>query len=145
MLTSRPLLYPNFPVLVTSSSPSFGCKSWHFPRCKSPTSFRLHAQNGGNDLGNGLGGKDEVRGGNEPISNGNGSRKEGWLGFNLRWGDLLNPDPDNFVAIGLAGVLTWASVQVLSQLLFISLAILVAALKYSFIAALLIFILITLL
>ncbi|MCL7026348.1 hypothetical protein MKW94_030567 [Papaver nudicaule] len=54
-------------------------------------------------------------------------------------------NPENFVAIALTGLLTWASVLVLGQLLFISLAILVAALKYSFIAALLIFILITLL
>lgn len=65
--------------------------------------------------------------------------------FNLRWSDLLYPDADNFLAVGLAGLFTWASVQVLWQLLLISLAILVAALKYSFIAALLIFILITLL
>ncbi|XP_038692053.1 uncharacterized protein LOC119990231 [Tripterygium wilfordii] len=65
--------------------------------------------------------------------------------FNFKLGDLLNPDPDNIVAIGLAGLLTWASVLILGQLFFISLAILLAALKYSFIAALLIFILITLL
>ncbi|KAM6542279.1 hypothetical protein CsatB_006726 [Cannabis sativa] len=64
----------------------------------------------------------------------------------LRWGDLvLSPDPDNILAVGLTGLLTWASVQVLWQLLFISLAILLAAVKYSLIAALLIFILITLL
>ncbi|XP_010278218.1 PREDICTED: uncharacterized protein LOC104612488 [Nelumbo nucifera] len=65
--------------------------------------------------------------------------------INLRWKDLLDPDPQNILAIGLTGVLTWASAQVLWQLLLISLSILVAALKYSFIAALLIFILITLL
>ncbi|KAM7532308.1 hypothetical protein LguiB_035718 [Lonicera macranthoides] len=66
--------------------------------------------------------------------------------FNLRWVDLvLDPDPNNVVAVGLTGLLTWASVQVLWQLLLISLAIVVAAIKYSFIAALLIFILITLL
>ncbi|XP_010940469.2 uncharacterized protein [Elaeis guineensis] len=65
--------------------------------------------------------------------------------FNLRWRDLLYPDPENIVAIGLTGLLTWASVQVLWQLFFISIAILLAALKYSFIAALLLFILITLL
>ncbi|ESW17514.1 hypothetical protein PHAVU_007G245300 [Phaseolus vulgaris] len=65
------------------------------------------------------------------------------LGFN--WRNLLDPDPDNILALGLTGILTWASVQVLWQLLFISLAILVAALKYSFIAALLVFILIALL
>ncbi|PON34212.1 Transmembrane protein [Parasponia andersonii] len=64
----------------------------------------------------------------------------------IRWRDLLvSPDPDNILAVGLTGLLTWASVQVLWQLLFISLAILVAAVKYSLIAALLIFILITLL
>ncbi|QCE05438.1 uncharacterized protein LOC114190618 [Vigna unguiculata] len=65
------------------------------------------------------------------------------LGFN--WRNLLDPDPDNVLALGLTGILTWASVQVLWQLLFISFAILVAALKYSFIAALLVFILIALL
>lgn len=65
------------------------------------------------------------------------------LGFN--WRKLLDPDPDNVLALGLTGILTWASVQVLWQLLFISFAILVAALKYSFIAALLVFILIALL
>ncbi|KAK4793339.1 hypothetical protein SAY86_023774 [Trapa natans] len=65
--------------------------------------------------------------------------------FNLKLGDLLDPDPENVIAVGLTCVLTWASVQVLWQLFFISLAIVVAALKYSFIAALLIFILIALL
>ncbi|WOL04227.1 hypothetical protein Cni_G12948 [Canna indica] len=65
--------------------------------------------------------------------------------FNFRWRDLLSPDPDNLVAVALTGLLTWASVQVLFQLFFISIAILLAALKYSFIAALLLFILITLL
>ncbi|KAF7820250.1 S-protein-like protein 5-like [Senna tora] len=65
--------------------------------------------------------------------------------FNFNLGSLLDPDPDNLLALALTGLLTWASVQVLWQLFFISLAILVAALKYSFIAALLLFILITLL
>jgi ABC-type multidrug transport system fused ATPase/permease subunit len=66
--------------------------------------------------------------------------------FNLRWSELLfDPDPDNVVAVGLTGVLAWASVQVLWQLFVISFAILIAAVKYSFIAALLIFFLITLL
>jgi hypothetical protein len=66
--------------------------------------------------------------------------------FDIKWGDLLlNPDPENILAVGLTGLLSWASVQVLWQLFVIALAILVAAVKYSFIAALLIFILITLL
>nr|XP_043613458.1 uncharacterized protein LOC122585391 [Erigeron canadensis] len=66
--------------------------------------------------------------------------------FNLKWSELLfDPDPNNVVAVGLTGVLAWASVQVLWQLFVISFAILIAAVKYSLIAALLIFILITLL
>lgn len=85
----------------------------------------------------------EIRenGGKNGNGNGNGRPK-----LNLKWVDLLlDPDPDNVVAVGLTGVLAWASVQVLWQLFVISIAILLAALKYSFIAALLIFILITLL
>ncbi|CAH9129743.1 unnamed protein product [Cuscuta epithymum] len=66
--------------------------------------------------------------------------------LNLKWVELLlDPDPENIVAVGLTGLLAWAGVQILWQLFVISLAILVAALKYSFIAALLIVILITLL
>ncbi|THU73025.1 hypothetical protein C4D60_Mb04t18440 [Musa balbisiana] len=65
--------------------------------------------------------------------------------FNLRWRDLLSPDPENIAAVALTGLLTWASVQVLFQLFAISVAILLAAVKYSFVAALLLFILITLL
>ncbi|XP_021763703.1 uncharacterized protein LOC110728364 [Chenopodium quinoa] len=66
--------------------------------------------------------------------------------FKLRWTDLLlDPDPDNVLAVGLTGLLTWASVQVVWQLLTVSLAIVIAALKYSFVAALLIFILVALL
>ncbi|KAD2804718.1 hypothetical protein E3N88_38095 [Mikania micrantha] len=50
--------------------------------------------------------------------------------FNLRWTELLfDPDPDNVVAVGLTGVLAWASVQVLWQLFVISFAILIAAVK----------------
>lgn len=80
-------------------------------------------------------------------NDGSGKEENGRSIFSgIRWGDLLvSSDPDNILAVGLTGLLTWASVQVLWQLLFISLAILVAAVKYSLIAALLIFILITLL
>ncbi|URD98663.1 hypothetical protein MUK42_30327 [Musa troglodytarum] len=49
--------------------------------------------------------------------------------FNLRWRDLLSPDPENIAAIALTGLLTWASVQVLFQLFVISVAILLAAVK----------------
>ncbi|KAF8008995.1 hypothetical protein BT93_J0091 [Corymbia citriodora subsp. variegata] len=91
--------------------------------------------------GGGLGGEGEGEGDGDGDLK--GDRRQPM--FNLRLGDLLDPDPDNVVAVGLTGLLTWASVQVLWQLCFISVAILVAALKYSFIAALLIFILVTLL
>lgn len=86
------------------------------------------------DRGNGTNGGDDLGNDRRSIFSG------------IRWGDLLlDPDPDNILAVGLTGLLTWASVQVLWQLFFISFAIVVAALKYSFIAALLILILITLL
>ncbi|KAJ6837574.1 uncharacterized protein M6B38_119585 [Iris pallida] len=77
------------------------------------------------------------------VGGGRGERRAPRL--NIRWRDVLDPDPENIAAVGLAGLLAWASVSVLWQLLFISVAILLAALKYSFIAALLLFILITLL
>ncbi|GLT50915.1 hypothetical protein SLA2020_243700 [Shorea laevis] len=73
------------------------------------------------------------------------SKKDRRSAFNFRWGDLLDPDPENILAVGLTGLLAWPAAQVLWQLFFISLAILVAALKYTFIATLFIFILITLL
>lgn len=94
------------------------------------------------EKGNGKDGEEEKR-----LENGGGEdlKKDKGPILNVKWRDLLDPDPENILAIGLSGVLTWASVQVLWQLFFISFTILVAALKYSFIAALLIFILITLL
>lgn len=93
----------------------------------------------------------EIEGARNESKNGsNGGdddlKKERGPVFNIKWTELLiDPDPDNILAVALTGLLAWASVQVLWQLFFISFAILVAALKYSFIAALLIFILITLL
>ncbi|KAL2896361.1 CMP-sialic acid transporter 5 [Bienertia sinuspersici] len=78
--------------------------------------------------------------------NGDGNEKEQAPFFKLRWTDLvLDPDPDNVLAVGLTGLLTWASVQVVWQFLAVSFAIVIAALKYSFVAALLIFILVALL
>ncbi|KNA24373.1 hypothetical protein SOVF_016070 isoform B [Spinacia oleracea] len=80
--------------------------------------------------------------------NGNGNENENQQipFFKLKWTDLLlDPDPDNVLAVGLTGLLTWASVQVVWQLVAVSFAIVVAALKYSFVAALLIFILVALL
>ncbi|KAK7279007.1 hypothetical protein RJT34_24048 [Clitoria ternatea] len=88
----------------------------------------------------------------QPPSNGQQQEEKANTGskqrrpiLSLNWNSIFDPDPDNVIALGLTGLLTWASVQLLCQLLFISFAILLAALKYSFIAALLLFILIALL
>ncbi|CAN6566851.1 unnamed protein product [Malus baccata var. baccata] len=87
-------------------------------------------------------GKDEGTGSDGGGSDDDLGKNQRPLFGNIRWGDLLlDPDPNNVLAVGLTGLLTWASVQVLS----ITLSMLVAAGKYSFIAAVLLFILITLL
>ncbi|XP_030530426.1 uncharacterized protein LOC115740912 [Rhodamnia argentea] len=119
----------------------------------NPSRFAVSTDNGDGDVRNQGPGSVERR---EDGSNGGGGAGGGGGDgdgelksdrplFNLRLRDLLDPDPDNILAVGLTGLLAWASVQVLWQLCFVSVAILVAALKYSFIAALLLFILITLL
>lgn len=109
---------------------------------KTPKRFVIHATE--NENGNGLSmDPNESPGGGD--GGGNDMKRDRRPILNMSWRDLLDPDPDNILAVVLTGLLTWASVQVLGQLFFIGLAILVAALKYSFIAALLLFILITLL
>lgn len=114
---------------------------------KTPKRFVIHATE--NENGNGLSMDPNESpgggGGGDGGGGGNDMKRDRRPILNLSWGDLLDPDPENILAVGLTGLLTWASVQVLGQLFFIGLAILVAALKYSFIAALLLFILITLL
>jgi hypothetical protein len=112
---------------------------------RKPRPLPLSASNNNNNS-NGV--KEEDKNSQQqppPSSSGQEQKQEKLPLFGLNWSSLLDRDPDNVLALGLTGILTWASVQVLWQLLFISLAILVAALKYSFIAALLIFILIALL
>ncbi|GER25238.1 netrin receptor DCC [Striga asiatica] len=50
--------------------------------------------------------KDGLNGGED------GKAENGRPRLNLRWVNLvLDPDPDNIVAVGLTGLLTWASVQ----------------------------------
>ncbi|XP_021296711.1 uncharacterized protein LOC110425953 [Herrania umbratica] len=116
---------------------------------KYPSRFVLFAQNGNKDdltkEPNKEKGEENPKGQPNGSVNGGDSKNERRSMFNFRLGDLLDPDPDNIVALGLTGLLTWASVQVLWQLFLISVAILLAALKYSVVAALLIVILITLL
>ncbi|EXB77329.1 hypothetical protein L484_010155 [Morus notabilis] len=145
-LTSRPL---SRPLKETHLYFPYGFLKSYAPR--RPTRVLTLASNDNNN--NELRKDPNERGENGEKREGLGANGRDGLGkengrsiFNsIRWGELLNPDPDNILAVGLTGLLTWASVQVLWQLLFISLAILLAAIKYSFIAALLIFILITLL
>lgn len=135
---------PSIPKTHFPFSPIHTPKSRIFPKRKHFPVFA--AENGSNDTENQENGLK-----NNGFSNGNGNNDNGDDGggkprLNLRWMNLLlDPDPDNIVAVGLTGLLTWASVSILWQLFVIALAILLAALKYSFIAALLIFILITLL
>lgn len=110
----------------------------------SRRNLSLSAQsNGGN--GNGNGNSTNGDGGSNRSDGGLDERRRSPLIDLRRWMDLLSADPENIAAVGLTGLLAWASVQALFQLIFISLAIVLAALKYSFIAALLLFILITLL
>uniref|UniRef100_A0ACD5YJI9 Uncharacterized protein n=3 Tax=Avena sativa TaxID=4498 RepID=A0ACD5YJI9_AVESA len=63
----------------------------------------------------------------------------------IRWGELLAPSPDNAAAVALTAALVWAGASLLLQLVLISASIFAAALKYSFVAALLLFVLIALL
>ncbi|KAF3445575.1 hypothetical protein FNV43_RR10751 [Rhamnella rubrinervis] len=118
---------------------------------RRPTRFVVFADNNNNGLNQNPKDREDKEVAGEERGNGTDGGddlgKDGRSIFSgIRWGELLlDPDPDNILAVGLTGLLTWASVQVLWQLFFISLAIVVAALKYSFIAALLVFILITLL
>lgn len=154
-IRSAPLVSPHnnlsYPSLLPKSQPQI-------PR--KPTRFLVVFAENNNNNNNGLS-KDPKESNEEQEKEGIGSKSNGGGGgggdddydlgkngrpiLNIRWGDLLDPDPDNLLALALTGLLTWASVQVLWQLFFISLAILLAALKYSFVAALLLFILITLL
>jgi hypothetical protein len=59
--------------------------------------------------------------------------------------DFFDPNPRNVLNVPLTCLLTLAAFQILWQLFFVSLAIVVAALKYSLIAAILLFIIVTLL
>lgn len=63
----------------------------------------------------------------------------------IRWGELLSPEPSNAVAVVLTGALAWAGASLLLQVALISAAIVASAVKYSFVAALLLFVLIALL
>ncbi|KAI9124352.1 hypothetical protein K1719_004274 [Acacia pycnantha] len=147
-LSQSSISTPFFP--ASSQSPSC-CSYFFLPFSSSfsisrkPLTLVVFAENnnGPNEL------KEEDKPELDDVSSNGGdkdnSSKDRRPFFNFNLGTLLDPDPDNVLALCLTGLLTWASVQVLWQLFVISLSILLAALKYSFIAALLVFILITLL
>ncbi|CAL0333433.1 unnamed protein product [Lupinus luteus] len=144
----KPLLtLPSNPCTFSSSSSSFSFKLQPFPQKPKPL-LVFASNNNKSDLKeqekptNGSNGEEQDFNNN---NNNSSSSKQKIPIFSFNWRAILDPDPENILALGLTGLLTWASVQVLWQLLFISLAILLSALKYSFIAALLLFILIALL
>ncbi|WCJ19244.1 hypothetical protein M5689_001541 [Euphorbia peplus] len=118
---SLTIINPNFPSISKPLSPlplpnsTFPFKT-QFKNPKTQSKFPLFATNNNSD---------------EPQKQQNNDLKEDKNPiFNVKLGDLLlNPDPDNLVAVGLTGLLAWASAQVLWQLLIVSLAILVAAVK----------------
>ncbi|KAK2976366.1 hypothetical protein RJ640_014197 [Escallonia rubra] len=79
---------------------------------RNPRKFLVYAEENGK-------GVNTERGENGDEKNGNGGDEDIRKGerrarFSLNWMDLLlDPDPDNIVAVGLTALLTWASVQVL--------------------------------
>ncbi|KAL8247529.1 hypothetical protein R6Q59_008745 [Mikania micrantha] len=75
---------------------------------------------------------------NAEESDGNGpGRSEEAPRVNLRWGELvLDPDRNNVVAVGLTGALAWAGVWMMWQLFIVTMAILIAAIKYTFVGVL---------
>ncbi|KAI9156668.1 hypothetical protein LWI28_010338 [Acer negundo] len=105
--------FPNFP---------FKSKTHKIPQAPSSRFIRFAQNPNPNN-------KEQEKQQQNGSSNGDELKKDRRPVFNLKWGDIFDPDPDNLFAVGLTGLLAWASVQVLWQLAFISLAILVAALK----------------
>uniref|UniRef100_A0A0D9XXS3 Uncharacterized protein n=1 Tax=Leersia perrieri TaxID=77586 RepID=A0A0D9XXS3_9ORYZ len=105
----------------------------------------------GNGNGNGNGGDGDGDGGGPPADVAGEEEMRTRKGPSLpalseiRWGELLTPEPANAAAVALTAALAWAGASLLLQLALISFAIFAAAVKYSFVAALLLFVLIALL
>ncbi|XAR52283.1 hypothetical protein NMG60_11020262 [Bertholletia excelsa] len=140
-IISSPLAH--FPPITKPQLPflTLNCEARRNP--KKPRRFVIFAEK---EKGFSEDPKDKEEIGKKENGNGNGKntekkrtdggeeedvRRNGRPSFSLRWVDLvLDPDPDNILAVGLTGILSWASVQVLWQILSVSLAVVVAALKY---------------
>ncbi|KDP45021.1 hypothetical protein JCGZ_01521 [Jatropha curcas] len=155
MLGFKFLSPPPLPSIASLPTPNLAFISFlprtHFKIPKTQSRFLFFAQTNNNSPEPKLQEKEKLNGftdngGGGSNGGGDDPKKDRSPLLNIKWVELLlDPDPDNIIAVGLTGLLTWASVQVLWQLFIVSVSILVAALKYSFIAALLLFILITLL
>lgn len=125
---SRPLLHPRFPNPNTTLS------------SLRPRGLRLAvARAASGDDGGGSG----------PPAEGDEKERKGRPSFpalsEIRWRDILSPEPANATAVVLTGAIAWAGGSLLLQLTLIFLSIFAAAVKYSFIAAILLFLLIALL
>ncbi|WRX12618.1 hypothetical protein QQP08_005105 [Theobroma cacao] len=77
---------------------------------KYPSRFALFAQNGNKDdltkePNKKQEGEENPKGQPNGSINGGDSRNERRSMFNFRLGDLLDPDPDNIVALGLTGII----------------------------------------
>lgn len=65
--------------------------------------------------------------------------------FEIQWREIMDPTPENLLALVLTGLLGLAILQIFWQLLLVAITITLAALKYSVIAAILLALLIVLL
>ncbi|TVU01355.1 hypothetical protein EJB05_02793, partial [Eragrostis curvula] len=134
-LPPRPLLNARLPNPTTLSS----------LRPQGPRLAVARAASGGNGNGNGNGDGD----GSGPLAEGEDKEQQSRPSFpalsDIRLGDLLSPEPSNAVAVVLTGALAWAGGSLLLQLTLIFFSIFTAAIKYSFIAAILLLILLALL
>ncbi|XP_038891869.1 uncharacterized protein LOC120081233 [Benincasa hispida] len=80
----------------------------------NPRRFTAFASNKNNELGGNIKEREGEGNGTKGSSNGGDDlRKERGPVFNIKWAELLiDPDPDNILAVALTGLLAWASVQV---------------------------------
>ncbi|CAL4896552.1 unnamed protein product [Urochloa decumbens] len=129
-------LTPSLPLLVPPRSPLYpriltpACSLR--PRRKTPRLAVARAASGGNG-GPPAEGEREQKGPSLPALS------------EIRWGELLSPEPANATAVVLTGALAWAGASLLLQLVLVFAMIVAAAVKYSFVAAVLLFVLLALL
>ncbi|CAL5097881.1 unnamed protein product [Urochloa decumbens] len=129
-------LTPSLPLLVPPRSPLYprlltpACSLR--PRKKTPRLAVARAASGGNG-GPPVEGEKEQKGPSLPALS------------EIRWGELLSPEPANATAVVLTGALAWAGASLLLQLVLVFAMIVAAAVKYSFVAAVLLFVLLALL